>query len=37
MILNAGEYRLNLTGPSIQNISKEISVGQTRSLLNFDL
>ena len=37
IVLNAGEYRLNLTGPSIQNISKEITVGQTRSLLNFDL
>ena len=37
LVLNAGEYRVTLSGPSIQNASKEIAVNQSRVQLNFDL
>ena len=37
LILNPGDYRLTITGPTIETSTKEINVNQKRAELNFSL
>jgi hypothetical protein len=37
LILNPGDYRLTVSGAKIKTASKDVSVGKSRSLVNFDL